>query len=105
MMGDLADCLFEIIKEFQRLNQGSLPKKLIIYRDGVSEGQFGRVLEVEYVEIQKVLLQMHCALFVLGASRTILRQLCNLTLRPCETAACPVGASTFVGCVSKTWTW
>ncbi|KAG8868690.1 hypothetical protein FRB97_002069, partial [Tulasnella sp. 331] len=41
----------EIIGRFQNFNQGKLPEKIIMYRDGVSEGQFQQVIDLEIPKI------------------------------------------------------
>ncbi|KAG8980827.1 hypothetical protein FRB95_001180 [Tulasnella sp. JGI-2019a] len=48
---DMQEMTEEIIKQFQRVNQGKLPKKIIMYRDGVSEGQFQQVIDLEIPKI------------------------------------------------------
>jgi eukaryotic translation initiation factor 2C len=44
----LEEMIIERLKLWQKQNQGALPKKVIVYRDGVSEGQYRIVLEQEY---------------------------------------------------------
>lgn len=48
MVGDLEEMIVERLKLWQKRNQGRLPSKVIVYRDGVSEGQYRIVMEQEY---------------------------------------------------------
>jgi eukaryotic translation initiation factor 2C len=48
MVSDLKEMVIERLKLWQKKNQGRLPNKVIIYRDGVSEGQYRIVMEDEY---------------------------------------------------------
>jgi eukaryotic translation initiation factor 2C len=48
MVADLEEMIFERLKLWQKKNAGRLPSKVIVYRDGVSEGQFKLVMEKEY---------------------------------------------------------
>jgi len=48
----LDDILHDQIRLFQVANNRALPQKLIVYRDGVSEGQFQKVLENEVGRIK-----------------------------------------------------
>eukprot|EP01023_Acetabularia_acetabulum_P034467 TRINITY_DN3236_c0_g1_i6.p1 TRINITY_DN3236_c0_g1~~TRINITY_DN3236_c0_g1_i6.p1 ORF type:complete len:1017 (+),score=159.74 TRINITY_DN3236_c0_g1_i6:164-3214(+) len=41
-------CTADLLKEFGQRNGGTLPKTILFYRDGVSEGQFDIVLQSEY---------------------------------------------------------
>jgi len=45
--------IIERLKLWQKRNQNKLPNKVIVYRDGVSEGQFRIVLETEYPAFKK----------------------------------------------------
>lgn len=47
MVTDLKDMVLERMRLWQKKNQGGLPNKVIIYRDGVSEGQYQTVLNEE----------------------------------------------------------
>ncbi|KAF2021031.1 Piwi-domain-containing protein [Aaosphaeria arxii CBS 175.79] len=47
MVSELAEMVVERLKLWQKLN-GKLPTKVIVYRDGVSEGQYKTVLQEEY---------------------------------------------------------
>ena len=47
MVSDLEEMIFERLKLWQTKNKG-LPNKVIVYRDGVSEGQYALVLQNEY---------------------------------------------------------
>lgn len=55
LSSQLRDCVQGGIKAFSRLNSGVSPKKVIIYRDGVSEGQMQAVLEGEVREVLNAL--------------------------------------------------
>ncbi|KAL1230452.1 Protein argonaute-1 [Trichinella pseudospiralis] len=45
--------VLEFLKEYQRNNDNTLPKSVIVYRDGVSESQFEMVLQSEKVSLQE----------------------------------------------------
>ena len=44
---DLDRCMINAIQSFSNENQGNLPTKIIIYRDGVGEGQRDQIVEKE----------------------------------------------------------
>jgi eukaryotic translation initiation factor 2C len=48
MVAELEEMIIERLKLWQKRNQNRLPNKVIVYRDGVSEGQYRIVLESEY---------------------------------------------------------
>ncbi|KAH7093186.1 Piwi domain-containing protein [Paraphoma chrysanthemicola] len=48
MVAELEAMIIERLKLWQKRNQNRLPNKVIVYRDGVSEGQYRTVLEAEY---------------------------------------------------------
>lgn len=48
MVADLKDMIVERFKLWQKRNAGRLPAKVIVYRDGVSEGQYKLVMTEEY---------------------------------------------------------
>lgn len=48
MVADLKDMIKERLKLWSMYNNGQLPKKVIVYRDGVSEGQYPIVMREEY---------------------------------------------------------
>ncbi|KAF2261991.1 Piwi-domain-containing protein [Lojkania enalia] len=54
---EMVDQLEEMVKErirfWQKRNQNRLPTKVIVYRDGVSEGQYSIVLDSEYTSFVK----------------------------------------------------
>eukprot|EP00794_Sanderia_malayensis_P018557 gene18557-20424_t len=50
---DLALMTKQLLLDFYRAQKKSKPDKIIMYRDGVSEGQFSQVLEHELVAIRK----------------------------------------------------
>ena len=47
MVKELEEMVIERLKLWQKRNKGGLPNKVIVYRDGVSEGQYRLVLEKE----------------------------------------------------------
>jgi len=53
MVEELEEMIIERLKLWQKRNQNKLPNKVIVYRDGVSEGQFRIVLETEYPAFKK----------------------------------------------------
>jgi eukaryotic translation initiation factor 2C len=53
MVEELEEMIIERLKLWQKRNQGRLPNKVIVYRDGVSEGQYRIVLESEYPAFKK----------------------------------------------------
>ena len=48
MVTRLKDLIKGRLEFFRKKNQGRLPRKIIVYRDGVSEGQFHLLLDEEY---------------------------------------------------------
>ncbi len=48
---DLKSITIELLDEFRRVNKGHLPRKLLFYRDGVSEGQFSIVQRLEIPQV------------------------------------------------------
>ncbi|KAI6096159.1 ribonuclease H-like domain-containing protein [Pisolithus croceorrhizus] len=51
MITKLKDMMISRLEVFKNRNKGKLPDRVLVYRDGVSEGQFNIVLEEEYPEI------------------------------------------------------
>ncbi|EFJ46144.1 Argonaute-like protein [Volvox carteri f. nagariensis] len=49
----MATATKELLLEFYRANRNTKPQRLVMYRDGVSEGQFDQVLAEEYMAIRK----------------------------------------------------
>ena len=47
MVSDLDDMIVERLRSWQNNNKGALPNKILVYRDGVSEGQYLTVLNQE----------------------------------------------------------
>ncbi|KAH9283567.1 Protein argonaute-2 [Echinococcus granulosus] len=43
----------DLLKTFAKHNNDRLPTKVIVYRDGVSEGQFNRILDIELSAMQR----------------------------------------------------
>lgn len=52
MITGLKDMMKERLENYQRL-RNSLPKRIIVYRDGVSEGQYATVLKEEMPEMKE----------------------------------------------------
>ncbi|EMD37096.1 hypothetical protein CERSUDRAFT_84117 [Gelatoporia subvermispora B] len=52
MITDLSGMMVERLKAFQNANKGILPQRILVYRDGVSEGQFATVVAEEMPEIR-----------------------------------------------------
>ena len=59
----------EMLLEFHRVNNGAKPGRIIFYRDGVSEGQFEKVISL-HVAITVLSPQVHAGhlvtIFILG---------------------------------------
>jgi len=53
MIDDMKDMILERLRVWYSRNGNQFPEKIIVYRDGVSEGQFHQVLEKELPEIRK----------------------------------------------------
>jgi eukaryotic translation initiation factor 2C len=53
MVEELEEMIIERFKLWQKRNQNKLPNKVIVYRDGVSEGQYKIVLESELPAFKK----------------------------------------------------
>lgn len=53
MVQGLTEMMIERLKLWRKHNNNSLPRKIIIFRDGVSEGQYNLVLDRELPPIQK----------------------------------------------------
>jgi hypothetical protein len=54
MVAGLEDAIFELLTTFKSKNR-SFPKHIIVYRDGVSDGQFGQVTDIELKSIKGAL--------------------------------------------------
>ena len=52
---NLVDAAKGVLEAFQRRNCGQLPMKIVIYREGVSDGQFQQVLEREVPAIKEAI--------------------------------------------------
>mmetsp|Transcript_32514 Transcript_32514/g.127514 ORF Transcript_32514/g.127514 Transcript_32514/m.127514 type:complete len:728 (+) Transcript_32514:190-2373(+) len=50
---DMQAMFLELLEEFRKANKGAVPKRIIMYRDGVSEGQFQQVLDYELWEMRR----------------------------------------------------
>jgi eukaryotic translation initiation factor 2C len=61
MVEELEEMIIERLKLWQKRNQNRLPNKVIVYRDGVSEGQFRIVLETEYPAFKKAFNKLYGA--------------------------------------------
>ena len=46
-------CFYKAACDFYRRKNGTFPEKIIIYRDGISDGQLPLVLDYEIPQIQK----------------------------------------------------
>lgn len=59
MVEGLKDLMIERLRLFQSRNANRLPKKIIMFRDGVSEGQFELVLNTEYPAMVEAFNQLY----------------------------------------------
>lgn len=53
MVEALDEMIIERLRLWQKRNNNALPNKVIVYRDGVSEGQFKTIMEEEYPSFKK----------------------------------------------------
>lgn len=53
MIDNLDEMFGERLDAWPKHNQGGLPTRIIIYRDGVSEGHYRTILQVELPQVQK----------------------------------------------------
>jgi len=58
MVQQLEDAVVSLLTVFKQRNQGKLPQNIIVYRDGVSDGQFDLVLRNELPQIHGALERM-----------------------------------------------
>lgn len=58
---NLAEMIVELIRLWSKCNQNRLPNKFIVYRDGVSEGQYRLVLEKELPAIEEAFNKLYGA--------------------------------------------
>lgn len=52
---ELKEMIQERFETWRKVNKGMLPQKIIVYRDGVSEGQYQTILDLEAVSIDKAI--------------------------------------------------
>ena len=52
MVAGLEDAMMSLLTTFKSRNGGAMPRRIIVFRDGVSDGQFEQVTTVELVAIQ-----------------------------------------------------
>lgn len=55
----LKEMIVERLEVWRKSNQGALPKKILVYRDGVSEGQYQLVLNQELPHFEAAFLDMY----------------------------------------------
>jgi len=53
LVDKLADCMHNALRAYQQAN-GKLPKRIVVYRDGVGDGQLRSVVDVEVPQVTKV---------------------------------------------------
>ncbi|GLC73149.1 Protein argonaute-3 [Pleodorina starrii] len=51
VIGGMAAATKELLLQFQAVNRNKKPERIVMYRDGVAEGQFEQVVEQEFVAI------------------------------------------------------
>jgi hypothetical protein len=56
----LEEAMFELLTNFAKKNNGNLPKKIIVYRDGISEGQFESALDSELRALKDAIMSKGC---------------------------------------------
>jgi eukaryotic translation initiation factor 2C len=61
MVAELEEMIVERLQLWQKRNQRTLPKKVIVYRDGVGESQYRTVVEVEYVSFKRAFNRLYGA--------------------------------------------
>ncbi|KAI9363887.1 Piwi domain-containing protein [Zopfochytrium polystomum] len=61
IIGGLNDVAMELLQQFQQRAKGRLPERVIFYRDGVSEGQFGEVALREVSALKQALREIGAA--------------------------------------------
>ncbi|KAF2874318.1 Piwi domain-containing protein [Massariosphaeria phaeospora] len=61
MVTELEEMIIERLRLWQKRNQGRLPTKVIVYRDGVSEGQYPIVMQAEYPAFVKAFEKLYGA--------------------------------------------
>lgn len=54
MIRQLDDMLKELLEEYKKVNK-KYPKNLIVFRDGVSEGQFEKLIKIEIPRVQQIM--------------------------------------------------
>jgi hypothetical protein len=59
MIDGLPQLLVDAIKSWRKHNGGQLPDEILVFRDGVSDGQFAQVLQVEFALMQKAFGQVY----------------------------------------------
>lgn len=52
MVTSLEDMFVKLLTTFKSKNNGSLPVTIVVYRDGVSEGQYDQVVNIELAAIK-----------------------------------------------------
>lgn len=60
MVLEVQEMVVELLKEFSRRNNGIVPKRLLLYRDGVGDGQFEQVLADEMKGLYEAFKVMGC---------------------------------------------
>ena len=61
MLEEIQDMMKERLELYSRMNSNNLPKKILVYRDGVSESQYEAVLAKEYAGIIKACRELYPA--------------------------------------------
>mmetsp|Transcript_21084 Transcript_21084/g.56253 ORF Transcript_21084/g.56253 Transcript_21084/m.56253 type:complete len:429 (+) Transcript_21084:1194-2480(+) len=55
---DLGGMFAQLVDNFARHNKGLRPARLVVYRDGVSEGQFQQVIDSELMQLRRACMQI-----------------------------------------------
>ena len=60
LISQLTIIMFDLIREFKEKN-GTLPKRIFVFRDGVGDGQLAAVREIELANIKEAIAMVSAA--------------------------------------------
>ncbi|GFR49920.1 hypothetical protein Agub_g12029, partial [Astrephomene gubernaculifera] len=98
VISDMGGAVRELLLEFYKANRGVKPQRLVMYRDGVSEGQFEQVLAEEYTAIRKACLDLE-ANYRPAITFVVVQKRHNTRLFPADQAAADKNGNVVPGTV------